>query len=128
VNSEPNSKCCEKARVAITAVVIVATFLIMAGLVKLMIAYTQAPSTAATRAAERAANLKQYKADNTKLHDEYGYVDATKGVVRLPVERAMEITTKEWLNPAAARSNLIARVEKATALPPKAPEVKSPYE
>jgi len=123
----PN-ECCPKTRTAITVAVVVATFLIMAGLVKLMIAYTQAPSTTATRAAERAANFKQYQNENDKLRDEYGYVDVAKSVVRIPVARAMELTVREWQNPAAARSNLIARVEKATALPPKAPEKPSIYE
>jgi hypothetical protein len=37
----------------------------------------------------------------------------------------MEITLQEWQNPQAARSNLMARVEKATA---KAPEKPSQFE
>ena len=48
-----------------------------------------------------------------------------KGIVRLPVQRAVELTLQEWQNPGAARSNLISRVEKATALPPAKP---NPYE
>jgi hypothetical protein len=41
----------------------------------------------------------------------------------------MMLVEREWAqNPAAARSNLIARVEKATAAPPKAPEKPSPFE
>ena len=34
----------------------------------------------------------------------------------------MELSLKLWQDKDAARSNLIARVEKATAAPPKAPE------
>jgi hypothetical protein len=48
--------------------------------------------------------------------------------VRLPINEAMKLALREWQNPAAARSNLIARVEKATAVPPAAPAKPSPFE
>ena len=38
--------------------------------------------------------------------------------MRIPIDRAVELSLKLWQDPAAARSNLIARVEKATAVPP----------
>ena len=40
----------------------------------------------------------------------------------------MELTLQEWKDPVAGRSNLIARVEKATAPAPKPPEKPSIYE
>jgi hypothetical protein len=40
----------------------------------------------------------------------------------------MKLVERQWQNPPAARSNLIARVEKATAPPPKPPEQPSPFE
>jgi hypothetical protein len=40
----------------------------------------------------------------------------------------MQITGREWQNPAAARSNLTVRVEKAAAPAPKAPEKPSIFE
>jgi len=55
-------------------------------------------------------------------------VNKDKGIVRLPIQRAVELTLQEWQNPAAARSNLISRVDKATAVPPKAPEKPNPFE
>ena len=58
----------------------------------------------------------------------YGWVDQPKGVVRLPIAEAMQLTLRDWQNPAAARSNLIARVEKATAAPPAAPAKPSAFE
>ena len=58
-----------------------------------------------------------------------GWVDPTKGIVRLRIEDAMKWVEQEWgRDPAAARSNLISRVEKATALPPKVPEKPSQFE
>jgi hypothetical protein len=40
----------------------------------------------------------------------------------------MKLALRDWQNPAAARSNLIARVEKATAVPPPAPAKPSQFE
>ena len=51
--------------------------------------------------------------------------DQGKGIVRIPLERALELTLTEWKNPAAARTNLIARAEKAFAKPPEKP---NPFE
>jgi hypothetical protein len=48
--------------------------------------------------------------------------------VRLPIAEAMKLALRDWQNPAAARSNLIARVEKATAVPPAAPAKPSAFE
>ena len=57
-----------------------------------------------------------------------GWVDQAKGVVRLPIADAVKLAEQQWQNPAKARADLIARVEKATALPPKAPEKPSQFE
>jgi hypothetical protein len=48
--------------------------------------------------------------------------------VRLPIEDAKTMTVKAWQNPAAARADLLARVEKANVQPPKPPEKPSPLE
>jgi hypothetical protein len=40
----------------------------------------------------------------------------------------MQLALREWQNPAAARSNLVARVGKATAVPPAAPAKPSEFE
>jgi len=44
----------------------------------------------------------------------YGWVDQPKGIVRLTVERAMELTVDGGKDPASAHKELIAREEKAT--------------
>jgi hypothetical protein len=49
-------------------------------------------------------------------------------MVRLPIDRAMEITIREYQNPLAARSNLVATANHLAAPPPKAPEQPSQYE
>jgi hypothetical protein len=107
---------------------ILGAFLIVAALVWAMRHYTQPPPLGEDRAAVRKKALAElHQAEASELGS-YGWVDQSKGVVRLPIAEAMKLALSEWQNPAAARSNLMARVEKATALPPKAPEKPSPFE
>ncbi len=44
---------------------------------------------------ERAQIFSDVRANQLKLTSEYGWVDKEKGIVRLPVERAMELTLEE---------------------------------
>ena len=91
--------------------------------------YTQPPPLGAERAAERAKVLGELRAAESDALEHAGWVDKTKGIVRLPVDVALNIVERDWAqNPGAARSNLIARVEKATVPPPKAPEKPSQFE
>jgi hypothetical protein len=104
------------------------TFLIMAGLVWVMVQYTRPAPLNAARINERYENLKKLRAEEAKTLNEYDWQDQAKGIVRLPITNAMELIVREYQNPAAARSNLSNRVEKATAAPPKPPEKPSQYE
>lgn len=110
------------------AVVVLGTFLIAAGLVWAMIHYTKPAPLTEDRVALRKKNLAELRAANAEALANYGWMDQGKGIVRLPIEQAMKLTVAEWQNPAAARASLIARVEKATAVPPKAPEKPSAFE
>jgi len=128
-----NEDCCEsgkgcKGRAVICGVVILGTLLIAAGLVWAMIHYTAPAPLTEDRAALRRKNLAELRALNAEALANYGWVDQAKGIVRLPIEQAMKVTVAEWQNPAAGRANLIAREEKATAVPPKAPEKPSAFE
>jgi hypothetical protein len=104
------------------------TFLIMGLLVGALIRYTRPEDLTAARAAERARFLAEVLQTETPLVTTYGWIDREKGFVRVPVERGMELMLKEWQDPAAARSNLIVRVQKAKELPPPPPEPENPYE
>ena len=116
------------ARLTAYAIGILGTFLIVAMLVLAMRHYTRPEPVGANRVEERYKFLQDQRAADAKALNEYDWIDKEKGIVRLPVQRAVELTLQEWQNPAAARSNLISRVEKATAAPPKAPEKPSIYE
>jgi hypothetical protein len=102
--------------------------LIFAALVWKTRQYTTPAPIGAGRAAERAKALAELRAAEADALNNVGWVDQAKGVVRLPIVDSMKLVEREWQNPAKARANLIARVEKATALPPKVPEKPSAFE
>jgi hypothetical protein len=96
--------------------------LIMAGMIWLMYYYTQPPPPDQSRWTERKSNLAELNARDRELLENYGWLDEKRGLVRLPISRSMELTAKEWQNPAAARSNMLWRVEQAIPpAPPPAP-------
>ncbi len=108
---------------------ILGSFLIVAALVWAMQRYTQPAPLNEGRAAERAKALVELRAAETEALQHPGWVDQAKGLVRLPIDVAVGLVERDWgQNPAAARSNLISRVEKATAPAPKAPEKPSQFE
>ena len=125
MNSESND-CC-KGRCAYAAA-ITGAFLIMAALVWAMRHYTQAPPLNANRAAERAKAFGEMHAAETEALNNTGWMDQGKGLVRLRIEDAMTLVERKWQNPAAARADLIARVEKATFVPPPPPPKPSQFE
>lgn len=57
-----------------------------------------------------------------------GWADEPRSIMRLPIETAMQMTERNWQNPAAARSDLIAREEKAAAPAPKVAPKPNPFE
>jgi hypothetical protein len=124
-NESDNQGCCRRWA---TVAAVLAACLIFAALVWVTKKYTQPAPLNANRAAERADAFKKLTEENAVALNEAGWIDPTKGIVRLPIAVAMNLAEREWQNPAQARSNLIARVEKATALPPKAPEKPSAFE
>lgn len=124
----PDPRPLDAARWTVYAIGILGTFLIVALLVLAMQHYTRPAPVGANRVEERHKFLRDQRAADAKALSEYDWVDRDKGIVRLPVQRALELTLQEWQHPAAARSNLISRVDKATAAPPKAPEKPNIYE
>ena len=106
---------------------IIGALLIVAVLVWVMIRYTEPAPLGKKRAEERAAALAEMRGEDIQSNT-VAWLNQSNGLVRLRIEDAMHLVEREWRNPAAARSNLIARVEKANAAPPKAPEKPSPFE
>jgi hypothetical protein len=118
----------DKLKVTVWATAIAGTFLLMVILVWAMYHYTRPDDLNAARVQERYRFLDEVRAADAQLQGRYAWRDRDKGLVILPIERALELTLEEWQNPAAARSNLVARVEKAVEPPPPPPEPVNPYE
>ena len=110
------------------ALAIVGTFLIVAALVSVMRRHSQPPPIDAKRIAERAKALAELRQAEAVALSTADWIDQAKGIVRLPITNAMEMVLKEWQNPAAAKSNLVARVGKATFVPPPPPQKPSEFE
>lgn len=110
------------------AFAVVVASLIFVALVWKTRQYTKPASPDEARRVERAKALAELRAAEADALQNPAWLDQAKGVVRLPINDALKLAEREWQNPAQARSNLIARMEKATALPPKPPEQPSPFE
>ncbi len=124
-----NGACCDKSRLAALVVGILGTFLIFLALVWAMWHYTQPAPLGEDRVAVRKKALAEMRAAEAEGLNRYGWVDQSKGVVRLPITVAMRLALQQWQNPAAARSDLVARVEKAFPPPPPPPPAKpNPFE
>jgi hypothetical protein len=117
-----------KLRVTAWIVGALGTLLIMVVLVGVMIRVTRPEDLAAARARERRQFLQEVRQAEAQAVASYAWVARDKGFVSVPIDRSMELVLAEWQNPAAARSNLIARVAKAKEPPPKPPEPANPYE
>lgn len=71
----------------------------------------------AGRVAERLKALEELRAESSDQLEKPAWVNPTLGVVRIPIEQAMDLVVREWQNPVSGRSNLLTRLEKATQKP-----------
>jgi hypothetical protein len=128
MNSE-NKNCCNWGSGIAYTIAVLGAILIVVFLDKELKKYTAAPPVNAGRAEERAKALAEIRNTEADALNNTGWIDPTKGLVRLKIDDAMKLAEEKWKNPAAARADLIARVEKANPPPPpQAPPQKSPYE
>lgn len=98
----------------VLAVGVLGSLLVVYGLVKAMQYYTRPAPVNAARIEERRNALAEQKAADHAQLTGYGWVDQKRGIVRLPITNAMELTRMEYRDPAAGRTNLLNRLEKAT--------------
>ena len=126
MNQETNNHAPNGAAAA--AVGFIIACLVFGVLILAMRHVTHPPTVDANSAAARAKVLAELRAAESNAFNNPGWIDQNRGLVRLPISVAMQITENEWQNPAAARSNLVARVEKAAAPAPPAPAKSNPFE
>jgi len=88
----------------------------------------QVPAIDADRNAVRAKALAEIRATEKKSLNTAGWIDQSRGIVRLPIDTAMQEAAQAWQNPAQARADLISRQDKASAPAPVAPAKPSAFE
>ena len=86
------------------------------------------PAIDADQAEHRYQALADLRAAESTALNNPGWIDQQRGIVRLPIERAITNAAEAWQNPAQARADLMSRAEKAAAPLPKAPEKPSAFE
>ena len=107
-------------KLAIYGIVIAAAFLLMFYVVRSMFLENNPGRVNSARAAERIKARNELREKSTMALIQGGVIDTNKGIVRIPIARAMQMTVEQYQNPESARSNLIARAQKA-AEPAPAP-------
>lgn len=119
------SKCCQK---TVSFVGVLGALLVVVVLVAAMKHYTKPAPLNQARIDERKKALAEIRAENQRGLNTYEVTDAGKGIVRLKIDRAMELTVEAYKNPANAQKELAARADKAFAPAPKAPEKPNQFE
>lgn len=113
MKSQPNVQQTNRASGAaiafIGAIVLFATLAVGA---KLMI---RVPAVDADRKDVIGKALGEMRANEEKTLNTMVLLDRQHGIVQLPIETAMKIAAEKWSGPGAARADLAARVDKATA-------------
>ena len=74
-----------------------------------------------TRAKKRMENLKASRDDATKALTTYGWIDKNKGVARIPITRAMELTVAQLAQQKPAPAGPIATPEPQAPAAPASP-------
>jgi hypothetical protein len=86
------------------------------------------PAIDAEASAARAKALAEIRGSENQSLNTAGWVDQSRGIVRLPIDTAMQETVQAWQNPAQARADLTARQENASKPVPAAPAKPSAFE
>jgi hypothetical protein len=100
-------------------------FIVLVVIVKL---FAAPPAIDADRAAAISQALFEIHTNEAVSLESAGWIDRDRGIVRLPIEQAMQMSEFYWQNPAAGRNELITRSQKATAPLPKAAPKANPFE
>jgi hypothetical protein len=102
--------------------------LIFIALVVLVKFSVRVPAIDSDRAATISKAFFEIRTNEIASLNNVGWVDKQRGIVRLPIETAMQIAERNWQNPVQARADLIARAEKAAAPVPKVAPKPNPVE
>ena len=119
MNENENKNTPDVNRASGAAVAFIAGALIFIVLIVIVKFTIRVPAIDANRATFIFNNLYQIHTNEVVSLNNAGWVDKDRGVVRLPIDRAIQLTEFYWQDPAAGRNELIARAKKAAAPAPK---------
>jgi len=105
-------------KLTVYGVVIAAGFFVMFYLVRSAYHEYNPPPVNRARALERAKVRNELTTKAISNLTTSGWVDQAKGIVRLPIARAIQMTIEAYQSPEAAHSNLVARSKKSEAPAP----------
>lgn len=100
-------------KVVTYGIAIFLAFLIMGYLVRRMQRLHDPGRVNSARAVERLKARENLTKSSLEALAKAGWADQAKGLVRLPIDRAMELTVQAYQNPEGARSNWVARSQQA---------------
>ena len=121
-----NTENVNRASSAVTGFIVASLiFIALAVAVKFAV---RVPAIDADRNAVRAKALAAIRATEDKSLTTAGWIDQSRGIVRLPIDTAMQEAAQVWQNPAQARADLISRQENASKPAPVAPAKPSAFE
>jgi hypothetical protein len=98
-------------------------FIVLVAIVKFSV---RVPAVDADRAAAISMALFEIRTNEVASLNDVGWVDKQRGIVRLPIETAMQMVERQ--TPESARADLIWRAEQAGAPLPKQPAKPNPFE
>jgi hypothetical protein len=110
------------------AIAFIAASVIFAVLVVAVKLLVDVPAIDADRGAAISKALFEIRTNEVASLNNVGWADQPRGIVRLPIETAIQLTAQAWQNPAAARADLNARAERAAAPAPKVVPKPSAFE
>lgn len=111
------------------AIGFVIAFLIFIALIAIAKFSISVPAIDADRDATISKSLVEIRHTENIALENPGWVDQQRGIVRLPIETAMQLTAQQWQNPSQARADLIAREGKLSApAPANAKPKANPFE
>jgi hypothetical protein len=110
------------------AIAFIAGSVIFAVLAVAMKFLVNVPAIDADSAALRTKALFEIHTNEMASLNNVGWIDQQRGIVRLPIDTAIQLAAQEWQNPAAARAVLIVREEKTAAPAPKVAPKPSQFE
>lgn len=115
-------------KLAIYGVILLGAFLLMAYFVRGMLQDFPRRPVNQARAEQRLEGRDKLAAASAEALTQPGWADEARGLVRLPIARAMEMVVQIYQDPEAGRAILMERAEKAAAPLPAAPEQPSEFE